>query len=414
MTSRPIVALVLACCATGACSSSSGSSPATGDDGGSSVLPPPAAGQGIQLKFATTIAASSEDERCQFVQTTEDMWINSETIRYTPGSHHFLLWHTPYQNIPTADNSGKAVDTSGVFECIDGPNTGWNVDQIIGGAQAADAPPIVGNLPSDTALHILAGSVLIMDLHVLNAAAKPFDTEVLMNLNTIPQSQVKQEAGVYFFYNPFIRVPADGSSHARMSCPVTSDVTLANLQTHMHKQGLGGVVNLVEPTGSMMQMYESHVWTDPPVSEFQPGMALQAGQAIDYECNYQNMQNVDVLQGPTAAHNEMCVLIGSYYPRDLKFEDCSASGGWAYQGTGATFIGTGTATGAATYACYKNAESQQQASNYTDLLYGCVVDSCPGIAKPLSAFILCAFKAGSNTDAACGAEASAVQAAGCN
>src|SRR3974390_3382706 len=91
-------------CAVSACSSSSGSSPAgnAGDAGGSTTtLAPPPAGGGIPLKMETTIAGSTEDERCQFVQVTDDLWINSEQIRYTPGSHHFILWHTPYKSIPT-------------------------------------------------------------------------------------------------------------------------------------------------------------------------------------------------------------------------------------------------------------------------------------------------------------------------
>jgi hypothetical protein len=380
-------------------------------------LAPPAAGQGIQLKMETTIAAGTEDERCQFVTTTEDMWINAETVRYTPGSHHFILWHTPYANIPKVDKNANIVDTSGVFDCLDGPQSYFDVDQLLGGAQAADAPPILGNLPSDTALHITAGSVLIMDLHVLNASTKPLDTTVLMNLDTIPQSQVKQEAGIYFFYNPFIVVPPNAMAQARMSCPVTSNVTLANIQTHMHKQGLGGVVNLRDSAGNMVQpaMYTSHVWTDPPVTEFQPGMAVKAGQQMDYFCNYQNTGTTAVYQGPTAAHNEMCVLVGAYYPRDLKFEDCSATGGWAYQTTGATFIGSGTATGAATMQCLTSATTMNGgALGINDQVMSCVVDSCPNIAKQLTAYGFCALKAGSNTNAACTTEASALQAATCN
>ena len=379
------------------------------------MLAPPAAGQGIQLKMETTIAASSEDERCQFVQTTEDLWINSEAIRYTPGSHHFILWRTSYQNIPTTNNSGMAVDTSGVFQCLNGPGTDWSIEGLVGGAQAPDAPPVFGNLPSDAAMHVLSGSVLIMDLHVLNASANAFDTTVLMNLNTIPQSQMKQEAGIYFFYNPFIRVPANATSHARMSCPVTSNVTLANTQSHMHKQGLGGVANLLDSSGKMVQqMYESHVWTDPPVTEWQPGMGLTAGQTIDFECNYQNTGTTDVVQGPSAAHNEMCIVFGAYYPRDQKFENCSATGGWSYQDTAATFIGTGAATGATTEQCLSSAMADPKSATYQDALYGCVVDSCPGVAKPVSALVLCAFKAGSNWSTACGTESTTLKSATCN
>lgn len=408
------IALGVTLLAGAGCSSSSSPSSGGGGDGGSSMLAPPAQGQGIQLSFETTIAASTEDERCKFVQTTDDMWVNSEDIRYTPGSHHFILWQTSYPSIPTVDSTGATVDTSGVFDCIDGPQVKWSVNGPIGGAQAPDAPPVLGNLPSDVALHIPAGSVLVMDLHVLNASPKPLDTTVLINLNTVPKSQVQQEAGMYFFYNPFIRVPAGGSSAARMSCPVTGNVTLANGQTHMHKQGVSASVRLNDASGNMLQaMYASQQWTDPPVTEWSPGMALQAGQQIDFECHYQNPGTTDVIQGLSAATNEMCVFLGAYYPRDPKFEDCSATGGWATLGSAATFIGSGTANGSTTYQCWTSADPSSP--NYRDTLDGCVVDSCPAIAQPLTAAIRCVMQAGqANAKTACMPQLSSLQQATCN
>jgi len=262
MTIRPLFSLLLssslaACSSSPSSSQGSPSTPAAdggGDDGGTSSgtsLAPPAPGHGIQLTMETTIAASTEDERCKFVQTTEDLWVNSEEIRYTPGSHHFLIYNTPYTSIPTVDNQGITIDTSGVFDCPDGgPAAYFNVDRGLGGAQSPDAPPIIGGLPSNVAVHIPAGSVLALDLHVLNASSKPLDVTVVTNLNTIPQSQATIEAGIYFFYNPFIRVPAGAKSQARMSCPITSNVTIVNAQTHMHKQGLGGVASLEDSSGT--------------------------------------------------------------------------------------------------------------------------------------------------------------------
>jgi hypothetical protein len=419
MTTRPLstsLACAFACLALSACSSSSGSAPAqTGDDGGSSsTLAPPPSGQGIQLKMATTIAGSAEDERCQFVQVTQDLWVHQEDIRYTPGSHHFILWHTPYASIPTMNMGGTTVDTTQVFQCLGGPSADWQIDQFVGGAQSADAPAILGDLPSDVALHVPAGSVLIMDLHVLNASAKPLDTTVLMNLDTIPQSQVKQEAGIYFFYNPFIRVPANAKSSARMSCPVTSDVTLTTAQTHMHKQGLGGVANLEDSTGNVIkQLYTSSVWTDPPVTEWAaPGMALKAGQQIDYQCNYDNPGNTDVMQGLSAAKNEMCVFAGAYYPRDTKFETCSTTGKWNDGDNAGTYIGTGTATCTATLQCLQSAKPMSQ--DQGDSLYGCVVDSCPKAAKQMTAALDCFGANGASGQTACMSQLAACEAASCN
>jgi hypothetical protein len=373
------------------------------------MLAPPPTGQGVQYAMTTTIAGGSEDERCQFVQTTDDLWVQSEEVRYTPGSHHFILWNTPYTSIPTQDKNGNLVDTTQIFQCTGGPAVDWNVNQFVGGAQSADAPPLVSGLPSGVALHIAAGSVLMMDLHVLNAAATALTTTVLINLNAIAQSQVTQEAGIYFFYNPFIVVPPNATAQARMSCPVTTTVTLTTAQTHMHKQGLGGVANLEDSSGTMLQqLYTSSAWTDPPVTTWPaPGLVLTTGQQIDYLCNYQNPGTTEVIQGPSAATNEMCVFAGAYYPRDPKFEMCSLTGSWADLGSAATFIGTGTATCAASMQCLSSAQAK-------DAIYGCMVNSCPSVATELTAALDCFTANRMNAQSACATQIAACQAAACN
>ena len=142
-----------------------------------------------------------------------------------------------------------------------------------------------------------------------------------------------------------------------MSCPVTSAVTLTTAQTHMHKWGLGGTANLEDGTGAIVQkLYTSNTWSDPPVTEWStPPMTLKAGQQIDYECNYQNDGTTTIIQGLSAVTNEMCVFVGAYYPRDEKFETCGTTGQFSDQGTAATYIGTGTATCAATLVCLQSA-----------------------------------------------------------
>ena len=414
---RRFMVLVAAVVAPLAGCSSSGSSPGGGTSsstgGGGSSLAPPAPGQGVQFEMQTTIAAGMEDERCKFVTTTDDLWVHQEAVRYTPGSHHFILWNTTYASIPTMDRNGNVVDTSDVFECPGGPPAAWDVDRYVGGSQSADAPNVLGTLPDDVALHIPAGSVLMMDLHVLNTTAAALPVTVQMNLDTIPASQATQEAGVYFFYNPFIAIPPASSAHARMSCPVTSAVTLTTQQTHMHKWGLGGTANLETGTGAMVQqLYTSNTWSDPPVTEWStPAMTLQAGQQIDYACNYQNDGTTTIIQGLSAATNEMCVLVGAYYPRDQKFETCGTTGQYKDQDTAATFIGTGTATCAATLQCLQSAESASSAAPF----YTCMVDSCPGAAKQLTDFIHCVFSApsGSNVTSVCSSQINACIAASC-
>jgi len=151
----------------------------------------------------------------------------------------------------------------------------------------------------------------------------------------------------------------------------------------------------------LQQLYTSQTWTDPPVKIWSPGMGVSAPQQIDFLCNYDNPGTTDVIQGLSASKNEMCVYAGAYYPRDTTFENC----------TNGTYIGTGTANGAATLQCMDSVDPS--APNFDDNYFGCVVDSCPAIAKQLTAVVKCELQNSSSAATACTTQFAALQQAAC-
>ena len=272
MTIRPLPMLLAAGLFAGCSSSSASTSPSpsptttstttppgpdagtAADAGSGTTLAPPAAGKGVQFSMQTTIAAGTEDERCKFVQATEDLWVDQEEVESTPRA------------ATTSSSGTRRTRPSPRTTTASRPSTPRASSTAWAGPPRRGTPPSSSaarsprtrrtswaRFPADTALHIPAGSVLVMDLHVLNASSAPLAPDRAINLDTIPQSQVKQEAGIYFFYNPFIASRPASMAHARMSCPVTSDVTLTTAQTHMHKWGLGGTANLEDSTGTVIQ-----------------------------------------------------------------------------------------------------------------------------------------------------------------
>ena len=73
----------------------------------------------------------------------EGLYVNREEIRYTPGSHHVLVFKTPYTEVPTTTLRGETVDTRGVFDCGEnGATADWDVVGVAGGAQSSDGPPV--------------------------------------------------------------------------------------------------------------------------------------------------------------------------------------------------------------------------------------------------------------------------------
>src|SRR5262249_23815223 len=91
-----------------------------------SLLDPPPQGQGIQYRMVPNIPAGKEVEHCQFFQVPpEGLNVSSSEVRFTTGSHHVLMYITPYTAIPTHNDRGEAVDTTGVFDCSTGAFDGW-------------------------------------------------------------------------------------------------------------------------------------------------------------------------------------------------------------------------------------------------------------------------------------------------
>jgi hypothetical protein len=371
--------LALVAAAAGIACSSEGQ----GDKGGVDLSPPPP-GKGIQFRMVSELAPGIETERCHFfVAPPDGLAINRQEVRFTPGSHHVLLYSTPYKAIPTKDRFGADVDTSAVFECgKEGPTAHWDVDGVVGGSQTARGPAIIESLPSDVAVKIPAGTVLLMNTHYLNATAGALVTDARINLFTVPAAQVKREAGMVFFYNPFIRIPPKGRAQAREVCPVLSEIFLVNAQSHMHRRGVGYQADLLDPQGNkMMELYQSTDWEDVVMRSFNPARRLEPGQLIDYRCEYDNPEDRVVTQG-LSTRDEMCMLVGVYYPRNRQFELCGLDDTWDGGFFGARWVGSGSKTGAETVRCMMAAKPSDMDGG--DSFYSCVVDSCPRISHEMS------------------------------
>jgi hypothetical protein len=289
---------------------------------------------------------------------------------------------------------------------------------MIAGSQSMDGDTILGTLPEGVALRVEPGTVLLMNTHYLNTSSEPVETDARINLHTLPEEEVKVEAGVLFHYNFFIHVPAGGAASARMRCPVEHDISIVRLQSHMHRRGVGFAAHLVHGGGDAMEeIHATTRWEQVPASEFSPPLQVKAGDAIDSRCDYQNPEARDVVQGSTTK-DEMCVLIGPYYPRSPGLGNCLDESGFPAQ----TWIGSGAATCAETLGCFEQAELFHDR-------FRCVVNSCEGVATEVSDVVRCqmtqgygacadACGAGGDCGAcmssACAAEVTTCQAASCD
>ncbi|HRI66964.1 MAG TPA: hypothetical protein PK156_22110 [Polyangium sp.] len=348
------------------------------------LLAPPPAGQGVQFKMSAHIEPGVEGEWCQFVKApAEALFVNHDEVRYTQGSHHVLLYETSYPEIPTKKENGETIDTSGVFDCSDGATNGWKITKLVGGSQNADGTSMV-NFPPDVAMPVKANAVLLMNAHYVNATTSALDPEIRVNLHTIPEEQMKIEGDLLFMYNAFIHVPKLGESQARMRCQVHKDITIQNVQSHMHARGMG--YEALEVGGDTF--YTNTRWADVPVKDFGAGLQVKSGSWLDYACHYKNGEDRDVYQGPRST-DEMCMLIGSYYPADPATAQCAFDPAKPFEtaNIGAEWIGQGTATCNATLMCMQQVFTKFNFEDFTR----CVLGADPAVSREVSDVVQCVF-----------------------
>src|SRR5262249_55391668 len=126
------------------------------------------------------------------------------------------------------------------------------------------------------------------------------------------------------FYDPFIFVPAHGSSTAQMRCPLRHDVTILSAGSHMHRRGVGYRAYLDAPAAApaAAPFFTTNDWEHPPY--FHRPLVAKAGAHVRFECAYTSNDAVDVIQGTSADANEMCMFSAFYYPEgDADEDDCA-------------------------------------------------------------------------------------------
>jgi hypothetical protein len=366
-------------------------------------LEPPPTGKGIQLRMTKTVAPGIESYGCRLFQVPDGgLYVHEETVQFGRGGHHVLLYKTPYESIPERDENGRAIDNSEVHDCSDGVTALWKVDSVLGGSEIFGHPGMLRGLPEGVAVHLPGKTVIVMSVHYLNVSPAPSVVDARVNWSTISSGEVKMEAGLLYLDNKLLYVPPMGTSTARVRCPVQSKVSLVNLQSHMHARGTSfSAITTDASKGTPLVMYETTKWIEPPVQSFDPFLMLHEGQTIEIRCDYASHEPRTIGYGPQST-DEMCQLIGPYFPRDERLEACAdAHGEYA-----AEWIGQGLSDGVTTRSCLECAP-QIGGHEYA----ACIFDACPAISARVSAAVRCQLARGAGT---CAAQMEALSQASCS
>lgn len=241
--------------------------------------------------------------------------VPSAESHFTPGSHHFLVFRTTYDSVPEWGGS--------VHPCSDAEQ----FDNIAGSYYEAQTPDASRSLPKGVAHVFKPGEVLLMTAHYLNPSQVGYDTHVDFRLHTMDPKLVEHEAGSILFSNIQLDVPPMSQVTVTRSCPITQDINLALLWSHMHSRGIAFKATTSDPVAAAQagDLYDTTTWSEPEPRVFPdaPPVMLHAGSTITYSCTYDNTTAQTFVFGQSAATNEMCILHGMYWPRmDSNAELC--------------------------------------------------------------------------------------------
>jgi hypothetical protein len=334
----------------------------------------------IQYSLSVHLPAGAEQFQCQYVTTPAmPRFMIAAAHKYTPGSHHMLLYRTDLTTIPAGQ--------TGVQDCYEGGG-GTIMSHVRGVVYGSQVPSDSYALPDGIAMPLAGKEVLLLQAHYINATPHAVDASVNVGLTThSDMTKVRYNAGNLFYYDVFIHVPAMAKATAGERCTLDHDITLLNAFAHYHSRGYGyqAFMDMPNEPAATAPFYTSTDWEHPAKYTGGP-MQLKAGTAIRWTCDYQNDTAQEFYQGPSAAKNEMCMFTGLYYPAvDNAFEECLSSFDSFGQGT-ATCGDTTSCIGACPAATAPAGGGQ---GNIPDCWQKCVVASCPAVGKQLLEELRC-------------------------
>lgn len=273
--------------ATTATGSGSTASSATGSTG-SGVVDPNA----ITITLDEFVVQPGEEVyKCQNFANPfgEDADIQEFESHMTPGSHHLLLFYRDDAE------DGPLEDCSGLEFAATPYSTQLPDDSV------AFPEGIAALLPRNKGIRLQS--------HYLNVSPEPITAQVQVTLHPAEDGTVTDHAGVLFIVQPSISVEPHTTETVTFDCDVPMDMNVLKASSHMHKHGTA-----FTSTIGGESFYDTETWDEPDPGYFDPPMAVEAGAPLHFECTFQNDSNETLTFGESAASNEMCILVASFYP----------------------------------------------------------------------------------------------------
>ena len=272
----------------------------------------PPADRGIQLGFKVKVDPGVEIVVCRELVLPIDAAIEVGRVEHASsgGTHHVHAYRTSTPPDKVSPDPFSCGDLAGPLFYTTQKE-----------ADSTHFQPHVG-------LHFAKGEVVRLELHYLDTGSAAAEAELRLNL-WFADKPLVAEAGSFFMHDHAIDIPPHGKVTTRMHCEIPGEIAIMSLLPHVHTHGMGERIYLsgkdIDPP---RQLVASKGYGDLETRAFDAApIQVHAGQALDFECDFDNGTDKVLVEGTSPTTAEMCVLLGSYYPRlEKEAEWCTLPG----------------------------------------------------------------------------------------
>ena len=249
-----------------------------------------------------TSTAGMEHYECRRIAVPQDMWISGFHAITPQGTHHQVMTITQPGGNPTMgdyDCNAGALDNEMLYAA------GVGTDDLL--------------FPDGVAMHIAAGTLVNINLHLFNLTDNTLTGHSGVAVKTIDASQVVNPADMEFSGTFTINVPSDGQPHtASGGCTAPADWNVFTLWPHMHQTATHQTFT-VNGTTLLDTDYSFSEQKNYPIAN----TVLHKGDSIQTTCTYVNNTGTTKTFGESST-DEMC-FTGMYkYPADGNVFGCTS------------------------------------------------------------------------------------------
>jgi hypothetical protein len=135
-----------------------------------------------------------------------------------------------------------------------------------------------------------------------------------MNLHDADPGTVMAHAGALFGQDRDVLVPPLSTPTKSAVCEFTKPINVFAETGHYHFRGRRFTTYLWNDGVRGESVYQYEGYDDPVFTLHQPPLALDSGQGLEWECYWENPNDIEYTFGPFTDTNEHCNFFAFYYP----------------------------------------------------------------------------------------------------